>query len=320
MPVEIIEPGLATSIQDLGRQGFYNVGIPPSGAVDRYAAIAANILVGNGPVEAVFESTYMGPKLCFTEPSVVAVTGAQAPVFINGTAAPSWESLQVAAGDVLSFGIFTGGARIYIAVAGGLNVPIVLGSRSHYALGAIGGFEGRNLLAGDSIPIGQLAGTPGRAVPEDMRPVHSREVDVRIVLGLYDFRLSENGLSALIDKPWQLTTVADRIGFRYAGNTLEWVPREQPFGAGSDPSNITDAPYPVGSIQVPAGTEPIILHRDAVSGGGYAQVGTVISADMDLVGQSSPGTKTRFRPVSIDEALDARKKYMDRQRKLIQLW
>jgi allophanate hydrolase subunit 2 len=153
-----------------------------------------------------------------------------------------------------------------------------------------------------------------------MRPVHAREIDVRIVLGLYDFRLSENGLSALIDKPWQLTTVADRIGFRYAGNTLEWVPREQPFGAGSDPSNITDAPYPVGSIQVPAGTEPIILHRDAVSGGGYAQVGTVISADMDLVGQSSPGTQTRFRPVSVDEALDARRQYMDRQRKLIQLW
>jgi allophanate hydrolase subunit 2 len=91
MPVEIIEPGLATSIQDLGRQGFYNVGIPPSGAVDRYAAIAANILVGNGSGEAVFESTYMGPKLCFTEPGVVAVTGAQAPVFINGTAAPRCE-------------------------------------------------------------------------------------------------------------------------------------------------------------------------------------------------------------------------------------
>ena len=135
MPVEIIDPGLATSVQDLGRQGHYNVGIPPSGAVDRFAAIAANTLVGNGTGEAVFESPYMGPKLRFTEPGVVAVTGAQAPVFINGTAAPSWESLQVAAGDVLSFGIFTEGARIYVAVAGGLNVPIVLGSRSLYALG-----------------------------------------------------------------------------------------------------------------------------------------------------------------------------------------
>src|SRR5439155_16839296 len=115
-----------------------------------------------------------------------------------------------------------------------------------------------------------------------------------------------DGRRAFAETVWTLTPTADRVGFRYKGAKLDMLEREQPFGAGSDPSNIVDAPYPIGSIQVPGGVEPIILHRDAVSGGGYAMVATVISADLDLVGQSSPGTKTRFRPVTLDQALEAR--------------
>jgi len=306
MAIEVIEPGLATSIQDEGRPGYYNVGVPPSGALDLYSAAAANALVGNAPTAAVIESAYMGPKLRFTEPAVVAVTGADIPVLINGASAPSWESLDLKAGDELSFGILAGGARIYLAIAGGIDVPVVLGSRSLYALGAFGGFDGRALQAGDVLPVGAGAGRMGRSLPTALRPQFGKEVDVRIVLGLYDYRLTDEGLSSLVDRPWQLSPVADRIGFRYSGNTLKWKDRKQPFGAGSDPSNITDAGYPVGSIQVPGGIEPIILHRDAVSGGGYAQVGTVISADMDLVAQSAPGAMTRFVPVSLDEALAAR--------------
>ena len=306
MAIEVIEPGLATSIQDEGRPGYYNVGVPPSGALDLYSAAAANALVGNAPTAAVIESAYMGPKLRFTEPAVIAVTGADIPVLVNGQSAPRWESLDLNAGDELSFEILAGGARIYIAVAGGIDVPLVLGSRSLYALGAFGGFQGRALQTGDVLPVGAGAGRPGLSVPEALRPQFGKEVDVRIVLGLYDYRLTDEGLSSLVDRPWQLSPVADRIGFRYSGNTLKWKDRKQPFGAGSDPSNITDAGYPVGSIQVPGGIEPIILHRDAVSGGGYAQVGTVISADMDLVAQSAPGAMTRFVPVSLDEALAAR--------------
>ena len=149
-------------------------------------------------------------------------------------------------------------------------------------------------------------------MPKHLRPAWSREVDVRVVLGLYDYRLAPAGLSAFLEESWTLTPVADRMGFRYTGPTLEWIEREQPFGAGSDPSNIVDAGYPVGSIQVPGGVEPIILHRDAVSGGGYAMVATVISADMDLVGQCSPGATTRFRAVSLDEALAARHEHKSR--------
>lgn len=319
MAIEIVETGLATSIQDQGRPGYYNVGLPPSGALDLYSAAAANVLVGNDPNEAVIESTYMGPKLRFTEDTVVAVTGADIPIQLNGEQIANWESFAVKSGDVLSFGILEQGARMYIAVAGGVTVPKVLGSRSLYALGAVGGFKGRALLAGDLLPTGTGAGTAGRVLPGDLRPELSREVDVRVVMGLYDYRLTDKGLSALLDQAWQLTTVADRIGFRYSGGALDWIEREQPFGAGSDPSNITDAGYPVGSIQVPGGIEPIILHRDAVSGGGYAMVATVISADMDVVAQCSPGTQTRFRPVSLDDALQARALANERRKRLLAL-
>jgi biotin-dependent carboxylase-like uncharacterized protein len=306
MAVEIITPGLASSVQDRGRAGYYDVGIPPSGAVDQYSAGVANLLVGNDAGAAVIEAAYMAPDLRFSEPAVVAVTGARMKVSHNGEPVPQWESFPVGAGDAVTFGFLEAGARVYIAIAGGIDVPVVLGSRSTYTLGSFGGFEGRVLKAGDVLPIGPADGSPGRSVPEELRPALGGEVGLRVVLGLYDYRLTDKGLETLLETTWRLTPVADRIGFRYTGGTLEWKEREQPFGAGSDMSNIVDAGYPIGSIQVPGGVEPIILHRDAVSGGGYAMVATVISADLDLVGQSSPGTKTRFRPVTLDEALKAR--------------
>lgn len=305
--VEIVEPGLGSSIQDLGRPGYYSVGIPPGGAVDLASARIANLLVGNDEGAAVIESPYMGPRLRFNSPTVFAVAGAQMETRVNGEAVPQWSAVSVDAGDEVSFGYLEAGARIYIAVAGGFDVPEALGSRSTYPIGRFGGFQGRALAAGDNVPIGASDARPGRSLASELRPVFSREVDVRVVLGLYDYRLAPAGLTAFLESDWTLTPVADRMGFRYTGPKLEWLEREQPFGAGSDPSNIVDAGYPVGSIQIPGGLEPIILHRDAVSGGGYAMVATVISADMDLVGQCSPGAITRFKAVSLDDALVARR-------------
>ncbi len=316
MAVEVLQPGLAASLQDLGRPGYYSVGIPPSGALDLYSATAANLLVGNDPGAAVIEAPYLGPRLRFDAPGVVAVTGATMAVLLNDEPVPAWEPFSVGTDDVLGFGFLEAGARVYLAVAGGFDVPPVLGSRSTYGLGAFGGLEGRALQAGDVVPVAAAAARPGARVPGHLRPALGRDVDIRVVLGLYDYRLTDAGLATLLDTTWDLTTVADRIGFRYKGSELEWQEREQPFGAGSDPSNIVDAGYPVGSIQVPGGVEPIILHRDAVSGGGYAMVATVISADLDLVAQSAPGTRTRFRSVTMDEALAARH---DRQRRLAEL-
>ncbi|WP_409332309.1 biotin-dependent carboxyltransferase family protein [Trujillonella humicola] len=321
MPVDVREPGLATTVQDLGRPGQYNVGIPPSGALDLGSARMANMLVGNPEDAAVLEAPYMAPTLGFTEPTVVAVTGADLEPRLNGVSVPTWQSFEVQAGDELSFGYLRSGARVYIAAAGGFDVPHVLGSRSTYALGALGGHEGRALRAGDVLPLGaERRGAAGRAVPADLVPVFSREVELRVVLGLYDYRLSGQGREVLLSADWALTPVADRTGFRYSGATLEFVERTQPFGAGSDPSNIVDAGYPIGSIQVPGGVEPIILHRDAVSGGGYAMVGTVISSDLDLVAQCSPGTRTRFVPVTLEQALAARAekhRYLEKVRRAV---
>lgn len=314
--IEVVQPGLSTTIQDLGRLGYYNVGIPPGGAMDIASAAAANLLVGNDEDAAVLESPYQGPTLRFRERTVIAVTGATMITLIDGDAVPQWESIQVEAGSELSFGHLQAGARLYIAVAGGIDVPEVLGSRSTYAIGALGGLEGRGLQVGDTLPVGQADGKAGRSVPEHLRPTFSREVDCRVMLGLYDYRLAPEGLETFLDSTWDLTPVADRMGLRYSGPELVWKEREQPFGAGSDPSNIVDAGYPIGSIQVPGGVEPIILHRDAVSGGGYAMVATVISADMDLVAQCSPGTKTTFVDVSMERALDFRSEARQRRDEL----
>lgn len=319
MAFEIGNPGLATTVQDQGRTGHYNVGIPQSGSMDQYSAELGNALVGNTAREAVLECTYLGPVLTTDSDAVVAVTGAPVEVKVNGEPQPQWTRLELKAGDQLSFGVIRGGTRYYIAVQGGIDVPEVLGSRSTYSLGAIGGFKGRKLEAGDVVPVGApLNGgklPQADSVPEEFRPVYAKEQEVRIVLGLYDHRLTDEGLANLLNEEWKVTPVADRMGLRYSGPGVKWKEREQPFGAGSDPSNIVDAGYAVGSIQIPGGTQPIILHRDAVSGGGYAMVGTVISADMDLVARAAPGTATRFVAVSMDDALEARRDLAERRNK-----
>lgn len=317
MAFDITSPGLATTVQDQGRTGHYNVGIPQSGSLDQYSAELGNALVGNTAKEAVLECTYLGPALTADQDVVIAVTGAPVEVRVNGEPRPQWSRLQLKAGDELSFGVIRGGTRYYIAVQGGIDVPEVLGSRSTYSLGAIGGFHGRKLEAGDRISVGSPlndgAVPDADTVPEEFRPAFAKEQTVRIVLGLYDHRLTDEGRDNLLNGEWKVTPVADRMGLRYSGPGVKWKEREQPFGAGSDPSNIVDAGYAVGSIQIPGGTQPIILHRDAVSGGGYAMVGTVISADMDLVARAAPGTNTRFVAVSMDEALVARTELAERK-------
>ena len=318
--IEVVKPGLSTTVQDAGRTGYYHLGIPPSGALDQYALRAANLLVGNPAGAAALECVYMGPELGFTADAVVAVAGASMVPKVDGEERPLWESFPVSAGEVLSFGYLTAGARAYIAVSGGIDVPEVLGSRSTYALGALGGYYGRPVAAGDRLPVGISTNdaAPGRSVPADLRQSHPKDVEVRVVMGLYDHRLTGAGRSAFLDTTWALTPVADRIGFRYSGPELETVPREPPFGAGQDPSNIVDAPYPIGSIQVPGSVEPIILHRDAVSGGGYMMIATVLSGDLDIVAQSAPKTRTRFVEVDLDGALAARSDYRKRSRRLVE--
>jgi biotin-dependent carboxylase-like uncharacterized protein len=307
MPLEVRKPGLETTVQDEGRTGVYAQGLAPSGAMDKHSYRIGNLLVGNPPGLAGLEMTYLGAELCFTEDTVFAVTGAEMGPKLDGEPIEAWTSHAAAAGSVLSFGYLTAGARAYLAVAGGIDVPEYEGSRSTYTLVGLGGFHGRALAAGDALSIGTgVRGTPGRSVPESLRPTYGRETELRVVVGLASYRLEPDSLQELFDTTWTISTDANRIGYRYRGTQLRFSERVQPPGAGSDPSNVVDFGYPVGSLQVPGGIEPICLLNDAVTGGGYATVATVISVDLDRLGQSKSNETTRFVEVSLDEALQAR--------------
>jgi biotin-dependent carboxylase-like uncharacterized protein len=311
MPIEVLHGGLMTTVQDAGRYGFYNLGFPPSGAMDDFSFRVGNLLVGNPEDAAALEATYMGPQLGFLDDRIVALTGADMPPKLDGEPCPSWEAFEVKAGQVLTFGHLRSGARTYVAVSGGIDVPVALGSRSTYARVSLGGYEGRSLRQGDVVPLGLAPAVNGRQVgarlDERHRPAFSKEIEVRIIVGIYSHRITAKSLGEFLEAEWTITTDADRVGYRYRAIELEFVPRDEiPFGAGTAPWNTCSLNYPFGVIQIPGGVEPIVLMRDGVTGGNYASVGTVITADLDRVAQSKSHEKTFFRSVELDEALDAR--------------
>ena len=321
MAIRVRQPGLLTTVQDTGRFGEYALGMPPSGAMDVFSYQVGNYLVGNEEGTAGLEITYFGPELEFTEAAVIAVTGAEMPPKINGEEAPTWEALEVGDGNVLSFDYLKNGARSYLAVAGGIDVPVFMHSRSTYTLIGLGGHEGRALQEGDELEIGESpSGSEqvGKSVDDDHIPAYSRETELRVIIGLASYRLTEESMEEFLNTTWTVTPDADRVGYRYRGGELKFVEREQPAGAGSDAANVVDFGYPIGSIQVPGGVEPIVLMNDAVTGGGYATIGTVISADRDRLAQTKTNDKTRFRSVELDEALEARKQRLQQMEEIRQ--
>jgi biotin-dependent carboxylase-like uncharacterized protein len=314
MAIRVASPGLFTTVQDAGRPGRYDIVLPPSGAMDLFSYEVANHLVGNESGAAGLEITYFGPRLQFTEDAVIALTGAEMPPKINGEEVATWEALRVRAGDVLSFDYLKSGARSYLAVAGGIDVPAFFGSRSTWPYVGIGGYEGRALQEGDELNIGESrtgAGHVGTAVAPDQIPTFSDESELRVIIGLCSYLLTEESKEEFLGTEWTVSPDADRTGYRYQGGVLGFVEREPPPGAGSGPGNVVDINYPMGSIQVPGG-EPIVLARDAVTGGGFATIGTVITADLDLLAQTKTNDRTRFRSVTLDEALQARKQRRQR--------
>lgn len=310
--IKVLKPGLQTTVQDQGRLGMYAIGMPPSGAMDQFAFKVANALVGNHLNSAVLEITYLGPELLFEKDLQISLTGGNIPPKINGKAVPMWETLNVKEGDILSFGYVQSGARTYLAVLGGIDVPLVMNSRSTYTLIGIGGYEGRALTEGDRLQTGdsqiQRINT-GTSIPHKLIPAYGKSHEIRIVVGLCSYRLTEESKKVFLNTEWSVTPEANRIGYRHKGERLQFVDREQPFGAGSNPSNVTDLGYPIGSIQVPDGVEPIVLLHDAVTGGGYATVATVISTDLNRMAQIKTNEKVHFVSVGIEDALQIRKEH-----------
>jgi biotin-dependent carboxylase-like uncharacterized protein len=318
MGIEVLHGGLLTTVQDAGRNGLYSMGFPPSGAMDELSFRVANLLVGNDENAAALEATYMGPRLRFEETRTIAVTGADMPAIVDGFPRPAWEAFEINAGETLSFDYLRGGVRSYVAVAGGFGVPEVLGSRSTYARVGLGGHEGRSIVEGDVLSLGEPRVTGAKRVGARLddrhRPAFPREVEVRIIVGLFSHRLTDDSLSAFLDTAWTVTPNADRVGYRYRGIELQFVEREEiPFGVGDSPWNTCSLNYPCGVVQLPGGVEPIVLMKDGVTGGNYASVGTVITADLDRIAQSKTPETTRFRSVSLDHALHAR---AERRRRL----
>ncbi|MGB5558523.1 MAG: biotin-dependent carboxyltransferase family protein, partial [Paracoccaceae bacterium] len=211
MAVKVISPGLSTTVQDLGRPGYYHVGIPLSGGMDRFALRVANMLVGNDEGAAVLEAVFLGPELEFTTAATVAVTGGDLPPKLNGEDRDGWAAFAVKPGDRLSFGYLKTGARAYIAVSGGIDVPVTLGSRSTYTLGALGGHEGRALAAGDALPVGK--GTKGGgAVPANLRRLPGNPAELRMLPGLYWHRITAASGKQFLADTWKVAPEADRIG------------------------------------------------------------------------------------------------------------
>ena len=295
--IEIISPGLLSTVQDLGRFGYQRYGIPVCGALDSVSLRIANILVGNREHLAGLEMTAVGPTIRFAADTTIAVVGADLEPSLDGKRVSEWESVRASSGSVLSFGAPRDGLRAYMAVAGGIDVPLVMNSRSTDMKGGFGGFEGRALASGDVLAIGDsrrpATASPNRLPPEISRqPTYGQSFAIRIVLGPQDDAFTEGGIATLLNSEYTISNDADRTGYRLEGPTIGHI-------SGAD---IVSDGTALGSIQVPGNGTPIILMADRGTTGGYTKVATVASVDIGLLAQAMPGAKIRFEEVSAEEA------------------
>ncbi|QEK11404.1 biotin-dependent carboxyltransferase family protein [Crassaminicella thermophila] len=294
--INVIYPGLLTSVQDEGRYGYQQFGVPVSGVMDSFSHRVANILVGNDEKEAVLEVTMLGPKIVFENDSVIAITGGDLSPMINGKAISMWESIYVKKGDQLSFGGIKSGCRSYIAFAGGIDVDVIMGSKSTYMKGKIGGFEGRALKAGDIVKIGvpkeDLSILIGRKVSQKYIPKITSPFEVRVVLGPQDEYFTQKGINTFLSNEYIVTNECDRMGFRLDGEAIEHV----------DGGDIISDGIAFGAIQIPGHGKPIIMMADRQTTGGYTKIANVISSDLYKIAQAKPNDKIRFKKVGIKEA------------------
>jgi antagonist of KipI len=290
--IAIHEPGPLTTVQDSGRPGHLRSGIPPSGPVDRRAFIIANRLVGNPDGAAGLECTLMGPRFTAQAPCTIAVTGAAMPISVNGVDGPTWASIALREGDVVKLGAARAGVRAYIAFGGGIDVPLVLGSRSTYVRGRLGGLHGRALKRDDVLRLGAAPPARVRTVDQRLVPDFTGDPELRVVLGPQAERFTADGIAALLGGAYEMLPQSDRMGARLRGARIGHV-------RGHD---IISDGIPYGGIQVPGDGQPIVLLVDRQSTGGYTKVATVCSIDLARLGQVKPGHRVSFRAIEVAEA------------------
>lgn len=318
--IHIIEPGLWTTVQDLGRLGNYHLGVAPSGAADKFSFMAGNLLVGNPVGFPGLEFTLFGGKMEFHKNTVIALTGALMQAKLNGRMIPFWQAIAVKEGDTLTLNACREGVKSFLCVSGGIDVPEVLGSKSTYDVSNMGGYKGRKLQKGDRVDIHEpLPGVQkqiGKFVPDDFIPAFKRSQEIRVMMGIKGQMISDEGLKAFLNSEWTVSPESNRVAYRYKGARVSFIEKEPPFGAGSSLTNVVDFAYPIGGVMFTNEEELIVLHNDATTGGGFVTIGTVISQDLDLIAQSRPMSTCRFTAITLDQAMEARK---ERNKKLAQL-
>ena len=284
MAITVIRAGMLTTVQDLGRRGHRAAGVPLGGAMDAFALRLANLLVGNAEDAAALEFTLLGPELVFASDTTIAVGGG------DFGALPRWQPVRVRAGDRVKFGAARTGCRGYLAVAGGLDVPAVLGSRGTYLRAALGGLEGRALRDGDVLRAAEIARqVVGHwHIDERILPAYSAAPTVRVLRGAQ----ADEFDGVLGAAEFKVTPKSDRMGVRLTGPAL----------VRSNARELISSTVVPGTVQVPPDGQPIVLMADAQTIGGYPQIAHVVSVDLPLVAQLRPGDAVRFREVTLEEA------------------
>ena len=296
--LQVEEPGLLTTVQDLGRPNAIVAGVQAGGAMDRFAHSAANLLVGNDPGLATLECTLSGPTLIAEHSCLVAITGADRDARVNGATAPAWTSLFLGPGDRLTFAGRQDGGRMYIAIAGGFEGDRWLGSVSTNVMAARGGMHGRPLRAGDTLAIAGEARKPavaGRRVPEELRPAYGDHT-LHAIAGPHLKRLDPESRGLLFQAAYKVRGDSDRMGYRLEGPRLA-VTGEELLSFG----------LVAGAVQVPEGGQPILLMADHQTAGGYPVVATVVSASLPIAAQLLPGDELRLAVITAEGAQKMRR-------------
>lgn len=295
--LEIVSPGLLTTVQDRGRYGYQRFGVPVSGAMDEFALRAANLLVGNDQSAACLEMTVLGPTARFLRDARIAVTGGDLTANLNGEPLPRWQAVDVARDSELGFRNMRDGMRAYLAVAGGIDVPLVMGSRSTYLPSGIGGFDGRALAAGDVVSAfpADTAG-PARRLPRGYEPpAYGSHHEIRVVMGPQADAFGQDAIDVLLGSTFTISLDSDRMGYRLEGAEVSHA---------TGPDIVSDGNAP-GAIQVPGSGVPTVLLADRGTTGGYTKIATAISADLGKLAQAVPAQTVSLTAVDLDEAAAA---------------
>jgi antagonist of KipI len=307
--IQVIHSGFFTTVQDGGRFGYQKAGVSVGGVMDSFASRLANLLVENDPNEATLEITMNGPTLRFETDALIAICGGSFRCTLNGESVSMWKPLVARSGDILSIGACQNGYRAYVAFAGGLDIPLVMNSRSTHVQAHIGGFHGRALQSGDVLPLRSNTLT----IPESpirwgiafstRNYINARRKIVRVVEGPEYHMFTEQSQERFFSSTYEVTTQSDRMGYRLQGQALERMTNQE----------MVSEAVTFGTIQVPKNGQPIVLMADCQTTGGYPRIAQVIRIDLPILAQARPGDLIQFQKISWQEA---QRLYIEREQEI----